>query len=152
MAGRVAAAVQATFRTFRAACISAVDYATAMTNYITGKDIQSMMQTQASEQAFAHTQSEEAVAVGVEVVACTGPCTTRPVHHVLDLSHAHISSFECALAAGMGLLDACVATQVLGGSSVLKNLRLVSKASSTLALRAITGYSAPWEGACWICW
>ncbi|MEW5309313.1 MAG: hypothetical protein WDW38_001208 [Sanguina aurantia] len=56
-------------------------------------------------------------------------------------SHSCGSRFDAALAAGMGLVDACASVQGEGGVSMIKNLRLVSKAASNLALQAVTGYS-----------
>lgn len=121
----VGAAIHTICRTFWAACMSAAAYVTTLAGCVFGKDIQSMPLPQAEEYAQ-HTTA--------------GAAAMTTAHHTIDASHVHTSTFEDALAAGMGLLDACIATHVIGGLSVLKTLRLVSKSSSTLALRAITGY------------
>lgn len=58
-----------------------------------------------------------------------------------DPCQGNSTLFDCALAAGPSLLEACILTQQAGSLSVLKTLRLVSKAASVIALQAVTGFS-----------
>lgn len=52
----------------------------------------------------------------------------------------YCTHFDKVLAAGTGLIEACVAAQTANTYSVIKTLRLVSKAASKIALNGITGY------------
>lgn len=62
-------------------------------------------------------------------------------HLSADTRNVSDSPLDGGLAAGPALLRACIATQRAGVISVIKTLRLVSKAASIIALQAVTGYT-----------
>lgn len=62
-------------------------------------------------------------------------------HRICDPQDLSSNAFDRALAAGTGLLDACISSHVPGSVSAVKTLRLVSKAASVLALQAVRGFT-----------